>query len=219
MPDIAIEIMEAEAASEHSAWRACLEVGEESLRKGHSRASRIEDLPQEQQNTIIQRMNDAKIPQSLRGSNNDEYLYELQAVIMHKGSGMGSGHYFGYIRDSLCEGTWDAGIEGYLEGLDVDIIGTFDGSKGKGNHRQGQGGRAETAYGEAWAIPDEVTQHMNATTTSDEGQSLHSSNSYPVDESAASYLRKGKWEMGWISIQSLRSLRLVVWCTCFNGAP
>jgi hypothetical protein len=36
-----------------------------------------------------------------------ESEYELQAVIVHRGTGAGAGHYFAYIRDVMGEGRWD----------------------------------------------------------------------------------------------------------------
>ena len=57
---------------------------------------------------IRTRLRSPRAPSSSSGSKSSGALYDLFAVIMHRGSAH-SGHYFAYIKDSLEEGQWGLG--------------------------------------------------------------------------------------------------------------
>ena len=61
--------------------------------------------------TIRTRLRSPKTPGSSSGPRSSGSLYDLFAVIMHRGSAH-SGHYFAYIKDSLEEGQWGLGRSG-----------------------------------------------------------------------------------------------------------
>ena len=57
---------------------------------------RFKDLHDDEKNDILREMKEMLVPESSRnGSAEENVVYELQAVLMHRGSAFG-GHYFGY---------------------------------------------------------------------------------------------------------------------------
>ena len=78
--------------------------------------------PQSQPQSQIELPNDtidsSKTKDSNDQSKDSDHLYQLFAVIMHKGSAH-SGHYFAYIRDSLQEGVWELPDSYYSDVADI----------------------------------------------------------------------------------------------------
>jgi hypothetical protein len=90
-------------------WKLAMEYAEEILRPIHQPLMKLDDVDevwrhftQEDFQAIRSRLMKYADNSSIQDSDS---LYELLAVIMHRGSAY-SGHYFAYIRDSMHEGKW-----------------------------------------------------------------------------------------------------------------
>ena len=95
-----------------------LEKAIDIITKDHTGIKNLRDLAPSQRSDVINQMKAHLQPQTSGGGKGKgkDVVYELQAVLMHRGSAF-SGHYFGYIRDSIREGKWDADLDGLMDGL------------------------------------------------------------------------------------------------------
>jgi hypothetical protein len=92
--DLAIDVMVKEGGADSSGNNA----SNTSAAGGKGMVESLDELPEAERKRISGMMHRAKTPPSVASAddNNSDYTYELQAVVMHKGSAF-SGHYFGYV--------------------------------------------------------------------------------------------------------------------------
>lgn len=78
------------------------------------------------------------------GEERERELYELHAVIMHRGSAH-SGHYFAYIKDNLKEGNWECPADSAMYVGSLDKSGsTLEKGKNGCTHENGKNGSTPT---------------------------------------------------------------------------
>jgi hypothetical protein len=98
--DLAIDVMVKEGSADSSGNNGS---NNSSAAGGKGMVESLEELPEAERKRISDMMHQAKTPPSVASDddgNNGDYTYELQAVVMHKGSAF-SGHYFGYVFCSI----------------------------------------------------------------------------------------------------------------------
>lgn len=89
-------------------------------------AARLADVNDEQYEAIARHLAPHWFVSAIGASQEEALLYELHAVIMHRGSAH-SGHYFAYIKDNLSEGRW---VHPQQEDLAAAVSGvTFSGQQ------------------------------------------------------------------------------------------
>ena len=104
-PDVEADYVESLRSNQSTIWlkkvlRSTEGVAKELVEQ-YGETVRFADVDEEQYEAIARHLT----PHMFSGSASGLLMYQLHAVVMHRGSAH-SGHYFAYIRDNLAEGKW-----------------------------------------------------------------------------------------------------------------